>query len=281
MKLTKLIHAPDPEINQSAITVRLTKFLLELRKKKLAKEFIGDDEHSVHLGLENFDRVADELSAGVELSWEDRKRINSCAGKIAGRRKEASGLAHLTTQEIQRLKPLMTGVRLVAPETVHWVDEVVSALHEEMPWMAPATQEVWYALRYSATNGDPIRLPPLLLSGSPGIGKSVWARRLSELLHIPRCEIDASIGGVGFSVTGVERGWSSAQPGRPLETILQHQVGNPLVVVDEICKSQSATTEKGANHSFADSLLNLLEPATSVAWACPFFRTRIDMSHIS
>lgn len=150
-----------------------------------------------------------------------------------------------------------------------------------MPWMTPATQEVWRALRLNASAGDPVHLPPLLLNGPPGIGKSVWARRLSELLHMPRCEIDASMGGIGFAVVGTERGWSSAQPGRPLETILQHRIGNPLIVIDEICKSRSVTAERDSSHSFADSLLNLLEPATSVAWEYPFYRTKIDMSHIS
>jgi ATP-dependent Lon protease len=104
---------------------------------------------------------------------------------------------------------------------------------------------------------------------------------VSEILKLPRCEIDASIGGVGFSVAGVERGWSSAQPGRPLETILQHRVGNPLVVIDETCKAQTATSEKGTKHSFADTLLNLLEPATSFAWECSNLRIKFDMSHIS
>lgn len=281
MKTIKLVHAPDPIIDKTPITDRLTKYLLKLRKNKLAREFIGNDQHSVNLGLKDLDAVADELSEGIALTWADRTRIRSRVERFVARRNEVSGLTHLKEKELQRLKLLITGVRLVEPKSEHWVDEVVSALHEEMPWMAPATQEVWRALRLNASAGDPVHLPPLLLNGPPGIGKSVWARRLSELLHMPRCEIDVSMGGVGFAIVGTERGWSTAQPGRPLENILQHRVGNPLIVIDEICKSRSVTTEKGSSHSFADSLLNLLEPATSVAWECPFYRTKIDMSHIS
>jgi hypothetical protein len=158
-------------------------------------------------------------------------------------------LTHLKEKELQRLKPLITGVRLVEPKSEHWVDEVVSALHEEMPWMAPATQEVWRALRLNVSAGDPVNLPPVLLNGPPGIGKSVWARRLSELLHMPRCEFDASMGGICFAVVGTGHGWSTAQPSWPLETTLQHRVGNPLIVINEICKSRSVTTEKGSSHS--------------------------------
>ena len=281
MKTIKLINAPDPIIDKAPITDRLTKHLQKLRKNKLAREFVGDDQHSVDLGLEDIDAVADELSEGITITWADRTCIQSRVERFVARQNEVAGLTHLKEKELQRLKPLITGLQLIEPKSEHWVDEVVSVLHEEMPWMAPATQEVWNALRRNASAKDPIHLPPLLLNGPPGIGKSVWARRLSKLLHMPRCEIDASVGGVGFAVVGTERGWSTAQPGRPLETILQHRVGNPLIVIDEICKSQSATTEKGSSHSFADSLLGLLEPATSIAWECPFYRTKIDMSHIS
>jgi len=281
MKIAKLIHASPSEIDTHAIKARLTKFLLDLRSRKLAKELVGDDERSESLDSDNLTSLADELSDGVELTWGDDNRINTRIARLSARRKAASGFAHLKDNEIRRLRPLMSGVRLEEPQTIHWADEVASALHEEMPWMAPATKEVWYALRHNAVSNQAIRLPPLLLNGPPGLGKSVWARRLSELLRVPRCEIDASVGGVGFSVVGVERGWSSAQPGRPLETILKHKVANPLVVIDEVCKSQSASTEMGARHSFADSLLNLLETETSATWVCPFFQINIDMSHIS
>lgn len=281
MKTIKLLRTTDPNAEKDAITRRLTEHLKNLRRAHLAKEFIGDDEHSADLGDNDFDEVADELSSGIKLTWDDERRIKYRVERLLKLRTEAAGLGHLKEKEFQRLRPLMNGVRLVEPKGEHWVDETVSALHEEMPWMAPASNEIWRALRHTAMSKDPIRLPNLLLNGPPGIGKSVWARRLSELLHIPRCEIDASLGGVGFSVAGTERGWSSAQPGRPLETILQYRVGNPLIVVDEICKAQSGTSDRGAHHALADTLLNFLEPATSVAWECPFYRTKFDMSHIS
>ncbi|AML51074.1 AAA family ATPase [Falsihalocynthiibacter arcticus] len=281
MKTTKLIHATYPEIDGIALIQRFADHLVKLRTDKLAAVSVGDDEQSRDLGSDDIGGMPLEQSSGVELTWQDTRRIEQRVNKIIQRMRAASGLAHLKDEEIIRLRPLFTSVKLLTLEGEHWVDELIATLHAEMPWMAPATIEVWHALQRGAATGGVIRIPPLILNGPPGIGKSVWARRLSELLHIPRCEIDASLGGVGFSIAGTERGWSSAQAGRPLETILQHQVGNPLMVVDEICKAQSGTSTNGANHSFANSLLSLLEPATSAAWECPYYRTKIDMSHIS
>lgn len=164
----------------------------------------------------------------------------------------------------------MSNVQLVEPRDEHWVDETVSALHEEMPWMPAATNVVWHTLRRVATTKDAVRLQSLLLSGPPRIGKTVWSRSRSDLLEIPRCEVDASLGGVGFSVAGSEKAWLSAQPGRSLETLLQHHVGNPPIVVDEVRKAQSGTSDGSAQHGFSNSLLSFLEPATAVSCECPY-----------
>lgn len=84
-----------------------------------------------------------------------------------------------------------------------------------------------------------------------------------------------------MALVGVERGWATAQAGRPLDVMLSKRLANPLIVVDEICKAKSVTSNKGSSYSFGDALLSLLEPATAKAWDCPYFRVRLDMSHIS
>lgn len=99
-----------------------------------------------------------------------------------------------------------------------------------MPWIGPATEYAWHAMRRGARRGEAIRMRPVILNGPPGIGKSVWARKLAKILSMPTADIDASKGGAGFS--------------------------------------------------FADSLLSLIESATSVEWECPYFRLRFDISHI-
>lgn len=62
-------------------------------------------------------------------------------------------------QSIQRLRPLMYEVRLVEPRDEQWVDETVSSLHEEMPWMSAATNEGWHALRRISSTKDTVSLP--------------------------------------------------------------------------------------------------------------------------
>ncbi|MFD1807965.1 hypothetical protein ACFSHQ_06695 [Gemmobacter lanyuensis] len=97
----------------------------------------------------------------------------------------------------------------------HWADEVAAAIHDDMPWMAKASEYVWHGLRRAAQRQEAISFRPLILNGPAGIGKSVWARSLAKALELPMADIDASKGGAGFSLVGVERGWSTAQAGRP------------------------------------------------------------------
>jgi MoxR-like ATPase len=56
--------------------------------------------------------------------------------------------------------------------------------------MAPTSRIVYQAIRLSARTGAPIRVPPLLLVGPPGIGTSAWARRLAEMLEVPSVVVD-------------------------------------------------------------------------------------------
>lgn len=100
-------------------------------------------------------------------------------------------------------------------------------------------------LRHVAAGGRGFVLPPVVLAGLPGIGKSRYALALARALAVPVRMIDAGGGSAGFRISGTERGWSTAQPGIPVEAVLAGKVANPAMVVDEIDKAANRARATG------------------------------------
>ncbi|MEP0963757.1 MAG: AAA family ATPase [Roseobacter sp.] len=209
----------------------------------------------------------------------DMSRIKRRAMRFLDRLHSSTGMRHLPEENRSRLTSLRGGLPVARIATEHEADEIAAALHAEMPWMSPATESVWHGLRASAREGLPgVRFNPLVLVGAPGIGKSHWARRLAHHLAVPTTTIDATGEPATFAIVGSQRGWSSATPGKLIQTVLSERHAGPLVIVDEVEKVGDVHSRKGVRHSLTDAVLPLLERMTAQSWECPFFQIKCDMS---
>lgn len=277
MSNLKFIHAtfPDPRMSRPAITDRL-----RLHKRCLLARKDGLDPPLHDDGTIDEAQWLDRLNE-IDITWPDRKKIERRATTISQHHEAGSGLAHLKASEREKLEILRDGIRLAAISSEHRADELAAALHAEFPWMAPATAVVWHAMRRSARSGEPgLRLPPILLDGPPGIGKSHWARHLGDLLAVPTVVFEATVENASFGLVGSQRGWGNSAPGRLLNTMIQHRVGNPVVIVDEVEKAGRATSIKGQSFGLAEALLPMLEPISARAWNCPYYEVKFDMGWI-
>ncbi|WP_343081003.1 AAA family ATPase [Ostreiculturibacter nitratireducens] len=271
------IAARFPDLDQSKydIETRLSRHLRALRVRKAEAQV--DDPIS--------DALEEDLGNGwrrpTDLGEDDHRRIRRRAAALVARREAASRLGHLRKEEREQLSVLRDGVRLVSIPSEQRADELAAELHAEMPWLGQATEAVWHAMRASVRAGAAgFRLPPLLLDGPPGIGKSTWAQRLASLVGTATMQIDAASEAAGFAVADCQRCWSSAAPERPLELILRQRIGNPIIVVDEVENPGRVTLAGGRAHDLTDALLGPLEPMTARGWACPHFRVTFDMGWI-
>ena len=160
-------HFPDPSLSRDEVAIRLTAHRRDLlaAKKDFAKLSKAD-------GTANHQGWLDQRD-NIRLSLKDQKKIESRAEMISQKHKAGTGMSHLRPEDAKRLEVLRHGVRLARVETEHHADELAATLHAEFPWMGTATETAWHAMRRSVKAGDPgLRLPPLLLDGPPGIGKS-------------------------------------------------------------------------------------------------------------
>ncbi|MCK0168608.1 hypothetical protein MWU52_13685 [Jannaschia sp. S6380] len=72
----------------------------------------------------------------------DMRRIKRRAMRVLERVHSSTGMYHLTEENRARLTPLRDGLPVSQVATEHEADEIAAALHEEMPWMGPATEVV-------------------------------------------------------------------------------------------------------------------------------------------
>ncbi|MBM2293983.1 AAA family ATPase [Sulfitobacter pseudonitzschiae] len=242
--------------------------------------------HDIEVRLRKFlDRFREQIGSpkfDYALSEADRLKVRRRAAAYLSAASRRSGIDHLDDKDRKKLQVFRGGAELKCVETEHRADEIASCLHTEMPWMAPATERLWHDMRASVRNGDPAPLVrPMLLVGPPGIGKSYWSRLLGAQLSVPTTIIEATGEPASFVVTGSQKGWGSAGPGKVLEGIMASQIANPVVVVDEIEKAGPSVSTKGQSYDLSQGLLPLLERLTAQSWSCPYYRVQFDMSWIT
>lgn len=89
--------------------------------------------------------------------------------------------------------------------------------------------------------GGMIRPAPMLLVGSPGIGKTFFLSSLAKVLQIPMVKQDMSSATTGASLSGLGIHWSNSSTGSVFRTLAFGKpncpaVANPLFMLDELDK---------------------------------------------
>lgn len=95
---------------------------------------------------------------------------------------------------------------------------------------------------------------PVLLLGDPGLGKSYFAQRFTELAGIEFHEVDVASMSASFELVGSSPSWDKAKSGRVFEALATGNTLNPVFLLDEVDKAQES------NYPVANALFRLLAP---------------------
>jgi len=139
---------------------------------------------------------------------------------------------------------------------------LLSALAEECPNMVEAIEFVGEHVALAEVARSPQRLPPMLLIGPPGVGKTHFATRLAELLKTQMRLIDFTSQQTNSALHGNDRHWANTRPGILFDLVVLERCANPVVVLDELDK---AARDGGGSRRY-DPLAPLhlaLEPSTA------------------
>lgn len=154
----------------------------------------------------------------------------------------------------------------------------VLALKQTFPNFAEVLEEIALHLvlaRMADKTAARLSIPPILLVGQPGVGKTFFARKLCETLETPFHETSLSSNSAGFILSGLDMGWSSGKPGLVFRVLLETPVANPFILLDEIDKAQSGITSDPLG-----SLYGLLEPHMAKRFRDEAVTLPMDASHI-
>lgn len=168
-------------------------------------------------------------------------------------------LKHLCEQKL---------LALPSKETV----QRVKAMADRLPNFAAVIDYVAQKFEAQRLCRSPMRLPPLLLLGDAGVGKSHFCRMLTEALTMPFQCIALAGSSQELHITGLSKSWGSAGPSRFAEIMSTLPMANPLIMVDEI--------DKASDIKVQNALLQIFETETSAHWVDQYVEVPIDLSRV-
>ncbi len=155
------------------------------------------------------------------------------------------------------------------------VDLLRTVLDLEFPWMHEVTETICRSMNMRIAAGHlAFRIPPILLVGPPGAGKSFYAARFAKLVGVPIAR-QSGAGSDNRSLEGTARGWSSVTPCAPAIAMAVNGIANPMMVIDEIDKHTPSR-----NGSIWSTLLTMLDDTKS-EWPDEALMSPLDLSHLS
>jgi hypothetical protein len=247
-ELLALCEKPDPLDDDEGAGGEFAHSDYELRVRPEAPRTVEAAETA-----ETIDDDSAEIEG--ELYWADDEAIRAqltLAGTLSF--DESSKLETWLTQlRTNRKKPL----RMAARSHVVELQKLIT----DYPNLAEAGEIVAGAVLLQAEKNLPVRLPRLLLQGSPGCGKTEFARTIADTLSMPLIAITLSATCGEFEMGGGHRTWRSATPGRLFQGLLRSAVANPLFLFDEAERggkiAQSALLAWLEDTHFRDHYLDL------------------------
>lgn len=153
-----------------------------------------------------------------------------------------------------------SGVRKLVRVPRH-IGAKLANLRAEMPNFASAIAMIEKHLVLRSAGDGAVQLPPLLLDGPPGIGKTRFTKRLAEVLGVGYTRVGMETTTAGWVLAGSSTSWADGKPGAVANLLADSPMANALLFLDEIDKASSYQRFDPLGPLYA-----LLESHTARAW---------------
>ncbi|HET7763945.1 MAG TPA: AAA family ATPase [Burkholderiales bacterium] len=150
---------------------------------------------------------------------------------------------------------------------------VMDSLYEHLPNFSEVLDDIKKQIALCASSNDPLELPPVLLVGESGIGKTHFGRCLAQLLATGFGFVSMGAMTAGWILSGASSQWKNSKPGKVFDTLLHGSYANPVIVADEIDKAGA-----DAQYDPLGALYGLLERDTASQFVDEFVEIPVDAS---
>lgn len=136
--------------------------------------------------------------------------------------------------------------------------KVLAELRRQQPHFHEVVDLVAHQLALAKASAHPLRIPPLLLIGEAGVGKTHFAMALAKALGAPVRRQSYDNDSTAAALMGSERKWASTHTGVLFDLLCLGDHANPILILDEIDKAG-----RDMRQDPLAPLHTLLEPSTS------------------
>jgi ATP-dependent Lon protease len=151
----------------------------------------------------------------------------------------------------------------------------IESLAEAFPNFAPVVEHYAAQAAIARLGNGRLRLPPVLLLGEAGIGKTAFSQRLAEVLGVRRFEVAFGHATQGGQLGGLSSFWGNGKQGAVFDALLLGREMNPVFLLDEIDKAAESRYDP------LGCLYALLEAESARRFRDEFAELPIDASWFS